>query len=377
MKLGVLMSVVLVIAATGLTEAQQKPKKPTEKQLKSNLKKVESKKNAVRQQLRATKRQASYVLADIQKADDELGNLEDRIDYIENRLKTLASEKIRLEKDLQIAEQVLVEQTEVIRQRMKRLYMQPQGTAIGSILASDSLGDMAARRAIFERIAEEDQETFDEYKKRVTEVEQKKKLKESVIVETNELMADVKLKKVQVGQHKAKKKVLLGELRSEQADLQQEFDELDRESNAIESQINAFQSVNTGLPRFNGRFRKPVNGRITSGYGYRFHPVLHRSKLHTGIDFGAPTGTPIYASAPGVVISAGYRGGYGNTVIIDHGGGIATLYGHCSRIFTKAGAKVSQGEKIAAVGSTGMSTGPHLHFEIRVNGKPVNPMGRI
>jgi murein DD-endopeptidase MepM/ murein hydrolase activator NlpD len=99
--------------------------------------------------------------------------------------------------------------------------------------------------------------------------------------------------------------------------------------------------------------------------------------MHTGIDISAHSGTPIKAAAGGEVVFAGWWGGYGNVVIIDHGGGISTLYAHCSAIYVRKGQSVSQGEVIAAVGSTGLSTGPHLHFEVRKNGKPVDPLGYL
>jgi murein DD-endopeptidase MepM/ murein hydrolase activator NlpD len=125
---------------------------------------------------------------------------------------------------------------------------------------------------------------------------------------------------------------------------------------------------------WSGRFIRPVEGRITSGYGMRVHPIFKVRKMHTGIDIAAPTGTPIHAADSGVVVEAGYIRGYGYTVIIDHGGGVATLYAHCSAILVAVGQEVKQGQIIARVGSTGYSTGPHLHFEVRINGEPVNPL---
>ena len=123
-----------------------------------------------------------------------------------------------------------------------------------------------------------------------------------------------------------------------------------------------------------GRLLTPVPGApVTSPYGYRIHPIYGTSRLHTGIDYGASEGTPIRASADGVVVSASWYGGYGNATIIDHGGGIATLYGHQSSMSVSAGQKVTQGQTIGRVGCTGDCTGPHVHYEVRVNGDPVNP----
>jgi murein DD-endopeptidase MepM/ murein hydrolase activator NlpD len=118
----------------------------------------------------------------------------------------------------------------------------------------------------------------------------------------------------------------------------------------------------------------PVAGRITSGFGMRYHPILHYERFHAGLDFGAPYGSPIVAAANGQVVAAGWAGGYGNEVQISHGGGVVTLYGHMSGIVARPGEAVRQGQVIGYVGSTGLSTGPHLHFEVKVDGRAVNPL---
>jgi murein DD-endopeptidase MepM/ murein hydrolase activator NlpD len=120
--------------------------------------------------------------------------------------------------------------------------------------------------------------------------------------------------------------------------------------------------------------RLPVNGRVTSGFGSRFHPILGYERFHAGVDLKAASGTPIVAAADGRVVGAGWRGGYGQLVSIAHAGGIETMYGHMSRIAARAGETVRQGQVIGYVGSTGLSTGPHLHFEVLKNGRPVNPL---
>lgn len=123
-----------------------------------------------------------------------------------------------------------------------------------------------------------------------------------------------------------------------------------------------------------GLIRTPVEGaRRSSNFGMRFHPILGYSRMHQGIDFAAPTGTPVLASAAGRVVAAGWSGGYGNLIAVQHGRNMVTRYAHLSRISVKVGDNVGQGQRIGAVGSTGLSTGPHLHYEVWVDGRPVNP----
>lgn len=124
----------------------------------------------------------------------------------------------------------------------------------------------------------------------------------------------------------------------------------------------------------NGSLLFPSDAEITSNFGWRRHPILGYKRFHSGIDFGASYGSTIRAAEGGTVIFSGWYGGYGNAVIINHGGGITTLYGHTSKLYVNEGQTVQPGDAIAAVGSTGLSTGPHLHFEVRQDGEPVDPL---
>lgn len=174
----------------------------------------------------------------------------------------------------------------------------------------------------------------------------------------------------QVAAAEAQEQQVIEGLRARKAEFQAEYA-------AVQEQINAqiAAAVSRGNPvQGTGRFIWAVNGPVTSGFGPRTHPIDGGTRMHNGIDIGASSGTPIKAGDDGVVKMAGPNGGYGNFTLIDHGAGLATGYAHQSAIGVRVGQHVSRGEVIGRVGSTGASTGPHLHFEVRVNGNPVDPM---
>ncbi len=151
---------------------------------------------------------------------------------------------------------------------------------------------------------------------------------------------------------------------------------LQAESDRIAAQLSARYGVpSSSWSGGNGQFALPVNGPFTSEFEWRINPILGTRELHSGLDIGVPCGTPVHASGAGTVIHAAYTGGYGNAVWIDHGGGIVTTYNHMQGYATSAGARVNRGDVIGYIGSTGLSTGCHMHWEVRVGGAPVNPRG--
>jgi len=150
---------------------------------------------------------------------------------------------------------------------------------------------------------------------------------------------------------------------------------LAREESSIKAAIAAASNPSPDpTPSSPGALARPVPGAVSSGFGKRVHPISGTVKMHNGVDMNARQGDPIVASEDGVVILSGVKGGYGNTVMIDHGGGMVTLYAHQSKLGVSVGQRVERGEVIGWIGSTGQSTGPHLHFEVRINGAPRNPV---
>lgn len=168
---------------------------------------------------------------------------------------------------------------------------------------------------------------------------------------------------------------VLERVRARRSTYEAELAAIDAVSSSIATALAARQAGQLPAPAEPGMLRMPLRGaRLTSPFGMRVHPIYGTTRLHAGLDLAAPMGTPVKAAADAVVVAAGPQGGYGLAVVLDHGGALATLYAHMSRVDVQAGDVVRRGDPVGLVGSTGASTGPHLHFEVRVSGTPVDPV---
>jgi len=207
-------------------------------------------------------------------------------------------------------------------------------------------------------------------------IDEKKQQLEYEQQQKEALKNELNSKREKVEAVKAEREQALKEVYQDLKELEKLEDKLLEESAALTKEI--LQKQSSGKYE-GGEMAWPAPGytKITSPYGYRVHPILKTKRMHTGVDIGVPSGSNVVAVADGKVILAEYYGGYGNTVIIDHGGKISTLYAHNSKLLVKEGDKVTRGQVIAKSGSTGLSTGPHLHFEVRVNGNHTDPMPYI
>ncbi|MBV9953207.1 MAG: peptidoglycan DD-metalloendopeptidase family protein [Acidimicrobiia bacterium] len=182
----------------------------------------------------------------------------------------------------------------------------------------------------------------------------------------------------QEAQAAAWQELALQQLRGRKVEIEARVVSLEKESDSIGLLLAERQKDQPAYTPGSITFRAPLaHFTVGSGFGMRMHPILHYTRLHAGQDLDAPAGTPIMAAASGTVLVAGLRGGYGNCVVIGHGHGIATVYAHQSRLLVQVGDEVKAGDVIGAVGTTGLSTGPHLHFETRVKGVPVDPTNFI
>jgi murein DD-endopeptidase MepM/ murein hydrolase activator NlpD len=373
--------------------------------LSNKLASVRQNKQRMIHELNVTKKQANHVAIDIHQVDKWLNDIQDQLDDTTQRLDDSRSEQKRLSRMLAQTTKRLDSTKAQMRHRMRAMYVSGQGSFLSAIMGSQNVGDIASRAYLYQRIAKKDRSLFDSYVALKSEVSIRKRQQDAVVRRVAVLADTQRHQRANLAVAKEQKREALADLYQRADHLKDAIAQFDRDEASIQSEIveymrrareaalaeakrrkqgghhvprgHASEIESIVLSPFSGRFSRPVNGRITSTFGRRYHPILHIVRMHTGIDFGAHVGTPIMAAADGVVISTAYMRGYGNTVIVEHGGGISTVYAHTSRVFVRSGQRVHRGQRIAAVGATGLATGPHLHFEVRVNGRPVNPLGRF
>lgn len=286
------------------------------------------------------------------------------------------------EENLRQTEQALAEainnynqQYELVAVRLKVMHQNSSITKLDTLLASKSIVEFYERLHYMQIISENDNKMIEDLEAAKQDVEYKKQLQQEAKALLEQKAGEKQQRLEQLKTSRAEVEGELAKTKTELAKLEKEIDKQIAESKRLQGVIKNLSSKKKYV---GGTMVWPSSSSysVTSSFGMRKHPILRKYKMHTGIDIGADKGTSIVAANSGTVIMAQYdkSGGYGNMVVLDHGAGITTLYAHASKLCVKVGAEVKAGEVIAKVGSTGLSTGNHLHFEVRVNGEPKNPL---
>lgn len=355
-----------ISALTELEKVQQE-KKQLENQIsniEAQIKKEKEKLNANISQKEKLERQAT-----IEEKEKEM---------LEAELQLIFKEIESLEASIKDAENKYNAKEEEFYERARLIYIYSKKSPLEILAESNSIVDFFRRVKLLSLVSKLDKEALRELILQKQEIEYKKALQDENAQKMDELIEQKEIKINELNMTKQELQQTIETMRNKVSILQSEEEALKKEAEEIKKMLQKLEEQKKkegGQDKYTGGvmiWPVPSSTRITSPYGYRV--LFGKKEFHTGIDIGAGYGNSILAATDGVVISSGTRGGYGNCVIIDHGGGIVTLYAHASSLLVKVGQQVKKGQIIAKIGSTGRSTGNHLHFEVRVNGNHTDPM---
>lgn len=348
--------------------------------LKSNLTDVEKLKKELEQS-------KSDLTAYVQQLDGQLADIQKKIEQYNTMITEKEKEIEETTQELEAAVAQQEEQYAAMKKRIQFMYERSDSFYMETLFGADSISGIVNRADYIEALSRYDREKLDEYvetRKYVELCKEELEAEKQVLDEAKEAVRQEEASvNSLIGEKEAQIVSVSGDIANKEAAIK-EYEEMIAQENAeiaalekaVAEERARLEAENAQARIYNGgMFAWPCPGykRISDEYGNRMHPILGVEKFHNGLDMAASTGTPILAAYDGDVVAADYSGSMGNYIMIDHGSGLYTIYMHCSALYVSKGQSVSKGQNIAAVGSTGRSTGPHLHFSVRLNGNYVSP----
>lgn len=339
---------------------------------------------SVQQQMETQQNKKAQAQEKVDNVAGKLQNIQMEMDSALTEYNSIMAKLAATEKQLAANAEILAKveksleaRSKVLNKRMRDIYENGQVNYIDVLFGAADFMDFSTRMEFLKRVVNQDMNLVLQVKAERDLVAQKRAELERDRAAILELKKAAVEKKAIIEARKKDQEKLLSAAVSERDTAERAYQELLDTSKQIERMIRNIQGggKRAGSAGGSGAMMWPINGEITSPFGTRVHPIFGTSRFHSGLDIAADYGDPVVAADGGVVIFSGWMGGYGKAVIIDHGRGISTLYGHNSSLLVSEGQQVGKGQVIANAGSTGYSTGPHVHFEVRSDGEPINPMG--
>jgi len=359
----------------------------TQSQLKTKQAQLESQQKNIAAKLRNLKKSKAAAQDQLDLVNELVENLQTQITTVNNQIAAANAEIKDIEEEIALKDKEIEDSKEKFKERMRAIYISGDMTGgLEVILCSNGMEEFISNYVYLEAMAKYDQSLIDELVNDKEGYQEKKRQVEAHKKEIDAKKAELANKKTELDAQQKEAEELMKQIKADEEAYKKKQAEIDLQMAKARAQLDALISKNNSNSQnteyYGGSFGWPTPGykRITSPYGPRTYTLNGRkiSSYHKGIDIGAPSGAKIVASNGGKVVTSAYNaGGYGNYVIIDHGGGKMTVYGHMSKRGVSVGQSVSKGQQIGKVGSTGRSTGPHLHFEIRINGTAVNPINYL
>ena len=361
-----LLSFVLFAVTPALADELEE-KKQELTNIQQQAEEAQRKAEQARSKERSVSDQLRRIQGELDSAQDEFESINDQLENTEEQIKSNTELAARLATKMQ-------SQTKVLHRRIRDIYKNGQVNYVDVLFGAKDFNDFVSRMDILKRILAYDNALIQSTKADRLALEKAKSQLETDRLKIIDLRKQAAVKRDQVASRRQERQGVLNAATYEREMAERAYRELIETSKQIETMIRRIQSGEKNIGGSTGTMVWPAEGEITSPFGWRVHPIFGTQRLHTGIDIGADYGDATRAADGGVVIHSDWMGGYGNAVIIDHGNGISTLYAHKSQLLVSEGQTVAKGQTVARVGSTGYSTGPHLHFEVRQNGSPVNPL---
>ena len=344
---------------------------------------IQKRRNELQEQIAQSNEQISDLqieltdnLKQLNTLDEKIRLAEDEIESIEQQLNEIQAQVEIISEKLGIVEENYNLQRDVLKNRIVVMYETGDIYFLDVLLNSNTVSDFISNYFLIGEVAKYDNDLLDTITTQKDQIESIKKSLNEKQIALKTLKDNKEKTIISLNNSKIIRNSYVAKLTNDERAMQEKVDGYKTELNNIDTQITAITALNIRGDFVGGEFTWPAPGysTITSRYGMRMHPVLKVYRLHTGTDIGTPMGAYIVASNDGVVTTSSYLNGYGNTIIIDHGGGLSTLYGHASELVANVGDHVKKGDLIMKAGSTGWSTGPHLHFEVRINGKAIDSL---
>jgi murein DD-endopeptidase MepM/ murein hydrolase activator NlpD len=343
--------------------------------MEQQLQDVQQQMTQHQQEAADAQKKVDSVSGNLQNTQIELDTALTEYQAVDNQLQATEQQIATNKVILATAEKTLAERTTVLNKRMRDVYENGQVSYLDVLFGASDFNDFTTRLDLLQRVVKRDIDLVAQVKAERQLILDKKSELERDQAAIQPLKIAMEQKKKILEAKKATQQAALNAVTNQRDTSMKAYQELLETSRNIEQMIRNNRVMGSGGG--SGAMMWPASGPITSPFGWRTHPIFGDARFHSGIDIGADYGDAVGAADNGVVIYADWMGGYGKAVIIDHGGGISTLYGHNSALLVSVGQQVTKGQTISRVGATGDATGPHLHFEVRENGTPVNPMSYL
>ncbi len=344
---------------------------------------AQSEANAIREKINQAEKSKTPYIEKKKKIDAQMSEANAKLYAINSKIAAVQSDINAKEKEIEDLTGEKNKADELFKERMRALYEDNSSSYLDIILNSESISDFFYRMEVIKQISEYDQGVIEKIVNRKAVVEDAKATLETKKDEIEILKAQAETEKVNVEALQVQNQAVLDDINGDINSYNQQLKAKEREAQRIESQIKALLAARNSSSQSSTASATgfiwpcPSSKYITSYFGRRVHPVYGTVKVHNGLDIGGPNGCNIVAANSGTVIVSEYSSSFGNYVVISHGGGITTLYAHMSARLVSVGASVTKGQVIGREGSTGVSTGPHLHFEVAVNGVRTDPLNYV